>query len=87
MCRACDRYRAGSELHRRTGNSLADYTKRFPDRNPGVAPDAVASEPHLLGSLPALDPRFRAFIESRPLWQLAGACLSVDADSVVYHFA
>jgi hypothetical protein len=85
--RVCDRFRAENPDCLANCVALADYTRQHPERNPGVDPDVLKSEPYILGNLIGLDPAFCDFLSDDALWHLAARLLQVDTAEVVYHYA
>jgi hypothetical protein len=82
-----ERFRDGDVALTTTGVSLADYMRSKPDRNPGVDPDTVTSEPYMLGNLTRLDKRFGKCLGDESFWTLAADLLGAPLETVVYHYS
>jgi hypothetical protein len=83
----CDRFRQGDGDVVRSSVSLADYTRGRPQRNPGVDPMTLGSEPYLLGNLLKIAPQLRRVIHQESLWNAAACLLMTKSDRVVYHYS
>jgi ectoine hydroxylase-related dioxygenase (phytanoyl-CoA dioxygenase family) len=82
-----ERHRTSDASMLATSVSIADVTRQYPDRNPGVVAVSVEKEPYIIGDLIELDARFGCLLANAALWQLAARCLACAFDEVVYHFA
>jgi hypothetical protein len=83
----CGKYRCDEDAVVASGVSLAAYTRAHPERNPGVDPSSLESEPYILGNLAAQDVGIWEFLAQRDLWVLAAQLLTAELDEVVYHSA
>ncbi len=80
-------YRAASPAARPDSDSLGEYARARPERNPGIDPEGLVDEPYILGNLAARGTGFRRFLACAELWEIAALCLGVPVHHVVYHSA
>ncbi len=82
------RHRDGDRAVLAESVSVAEASRRHPQRNPGVDVDVAAEhEPYIIGNLTGLDRRAVVLFADEPLWRLAAMLLACNPGDVVFHLS